>query len=341
MASRQYWRSFNAQRIAMKPPAVSRRLALLGVAALPLAALANPQLALIPGARVNMDVLPPRSFQSSAFPYKHQVTVALPASYAVQPGRTYPVLWVPDSPLIMRSVVGLLDVLVLGNLAPEMIVVGVGSAPEEGLPGVGRRVMDFSPPGKGYAPPGVAGVRWTALVPIPEFPHKADDFLSLLVDDIRPKLAAEYRFSGEHALLGHSAGGMFAAYTLFTRPDAFQKMIIGSPYLEGVEGAVFAAEERFAAEHKDLKARVFLAAGEKEAEDYFVALSGNLESTLRLSRNLLARHYPSLDLITRVFAGKDHYTVLPDVIVSGIAYLWREDIARMPSSWPVREAGAK
>jgi hypothetical protein len=33
--------------------------------------------------------------------------------------------------------------------------------------------------------------------------------------------------------------------------------------------------------------------------------------------------------------------VLPEVIVSGIAYLWREDIARMPSSWPVREAGAK
>jgi hypothetical protein len=26
-----------------------------------------------------------------------------------------------------------------------------------------------------------------------------------------PQLAAKYRFSGEHALFGHSAGGMFAA----------------------------------------------------------------------------------------------------------------------------------
>jgi len=328
----------------MKPVPVHRRLILaasLGIAAAPLAAVANPQTAAIPGARVNMDVLPPRGFQSSAFPYKHQVTVALPASYSAQPGRTYPVLWVLDAPLIMRSVVGLLDVLVIGNLAPEMIVVGIGSAPEEGLAGVGRRVMDFSPPGKGYAPPGVAGARWSALVPLPDFPHKADAFLSLLVDDIRPKLAAEYRFSGEHALLGHSAGGMFAAYSLFTRPDAFQKMIIGSPYLEGVDGAVFAAEARFAAGHKDMKARVFLAAGEKEAEEYFVALSGNLESTVRLSRNLLARHYPSLELSTRIFAGKDHYTVLPEVIVNGIGYLWREEIARMPSSWPVRETEAK
>ena len=131
--------------------------------------------------------------------------------------RAYPVLWVLDAPLIMRSVVGLLDVLVLGNLAPEMIVIGVGSPPEEGLAGVGRR-DGFLATGKGYAPPGLAGERWSALAPIPDFPQKTDAFLSLLVDEIRPKLAAEYRFSGEHALFGHSAGGMFAAYSLFTRP---------------------------------------------------------------------------------------------------------------------------
>ena len=315
--------------------------ALLSIVGTSATALANPQIATVPGARANMDILAPRNFQSEAFSYKHQVTVALPASYAAQPERTYPVLWVLDSPLIMRSVVGLLDVMVLGNLAPEMIVVGVGSPPEEGLAGVGRRVMDFSPPGKGYAPPGLPGERWTALAPIPDFPHKAEAFLSMLVDEIRPKLAKEYRFSGEHALFGHSAGGMFAAYSLFTRPDAFQKMIIGSPYLEGVSGAVFTTEAKYAAKHDDLKVKVFLGVGEKEAEEYFVAISGILESTARLSRTLIARHYPSLDLSTRIFAGRDHYTVLPDVIISGIGYLWRDEIAKLPSSWPVRETMTK
>ncbi len=300
-------------------------------------AAANPQTAAIPGARANMDVLAPHSVRSGAFSYEHQLTVALPASYAAQPQRSYPVLWVLDSPLIMRTVVGLLDVMVLGNLAPEMIVVGVGSPPEQGLAAVGRRVMDFSPPGKGYAPPGLAGERWTALAPLPEFPHQADAFLALLVDEIRPRLAQSYRFTGEHALLGHSAGGMFAAYSLFARPGAFQKMIIGSPYLEGVNAAVFATEARYAAGHTDLQATVFLGAGEKEAEEYFVAISGNLESTVRLSRMLMARHYPSLNVSTRIFPGKDHYTVLPDVILSGIAFLWRDEIAKLPSSWPVRE----
>lgn len=316
-------------------------LGLVSIAVIPMIAQANPQLATIPGARANMEILPSNSFQSKAFSYEHQVTVALPASYRVQPEGTYPVLWVPDSPLIMRSIVGLLDVLVLGNLAPEMIVVGIGSPPEEGLAGVGRRVIDFSPPGKGYAPPGLAGERWSSLAPIPEFPHKAEAFLNLLVEELRPKLASEYRFSGEHALFGHSAGGMFAAYSLFTRPEAFQKMIIGSPYLEGVKGAVFVAEAKYAESHDDLKAKVFLGVGEKEAEEYFVAISGNLESTARLSRTLTARHYPSLDLSTRIFAGKDHYTVLPDVIISGVSFLWREEIAELPSSWPTRKAAGK
>jgi hypothetical protein len=123
-------------------------IGLLCIAGLSAPTLANPQIASIPGARANMNILPPRSFQSEAFSYLHQVTVALPAGYAAQPERTYPVLWVLDAPLIMRSVVGLLDVLVLGNLAPEMIVVGVGSPPEEGLAGVGRRVMDSRHPGR-------------------------------------------------------------------------------------------------------------------------------------------------------------------------------------------------
>jgi predicted alpha/beta superfamily hydrolase len=320
---------------------LTRVMAALCFASLAGPALSNPQLANVPGARANMTILSPRNFKAEAIPYAHQVTVALPASYAVEAERKYPVLWVLDAPLNMRAVVGLLDVLVLGNLAPEMIVVGVGSPPEEGLAGVGRRIMDFSPPGVGYAPPGLAGERWAALAPIPEFPHRAEAFLGLLVDEIRPKLAAELRFSGEHALFGHSAGGMFAVYSLFTRPSAFQKMIIGSPYLEGVQAAAFAIEAKYAAAHDDLKARVFLAAGEKEAEEYFVALSGTLESTVRLARTLTARHYPSLQLATRVFAGKDHHTVLPDVILSGIAFLWREEIARLPSSWPVRDAGAK
>lgn len=302
----------------------------------PAVALADPQLATVEGARANMRMLEPMAVRGSAFSYDHEVTVVLPASYDVAADRTYPVLWVLDSPLMLRSVVGILDTLVVGNLAPEMIVVGVGSPSEDGLAGIGRRVMDFSPPGPDYFPPEPAGAAWQALAPLPEFPHKADDFLAFLVDELRPRISADYRVSGEHALFGHSAGGMFAAYALFKRPEAFDKMIIGSPYLNGVRGAVFDAEAAYAASHDDLDVALFVGAGDRETDEYFVAISGIVSSANRFSETLQLRNYPSLELRTRVFSGEDHYTVVPRLISEGLRHLWAEDAARLPSSWPQR-----
>ena len=296
--------------------------------------LANPQLPSIPGARANMRLLEPSAVRGAKFTYDHEITVALPASYDAAPERKYPVLWVLDAPLMLRMVVGILDTLVIGNHAPEMIVIGVGSRSEDGLAGIGRRVMDFSPSGPDYFPPGESGVAWQALAPLPEYPHRADDFLAFLVDDLRPKLEAKYRFSGEHALFGHSAGGMFAAYALFQRPGAFDKMIIGSPYLQGVRGAVFMAEAAYATRAKDLDVTLFLGAGDREVDEYFLAISGIVSSMARFSETLRLRQYPSLKLETRIFTGEDHYTVVPRIVSEGIRHSWAAEAATLPSSWP-------
>jgi predicted alpha/beta superfamily hydrolase len=297
-------------------------------------AVANPQLASIPGARANMKMTEPFAIRGAKFAYDHEVVVALPASYEVAPDKSYPVLWVLDAPLMMRTVVGILDTLVIGNHAPEMIIVGVGSRSEDGLAGIGRRVMDFSPPGPDYFPPGAAGDAWRSLAPLPEFPHRADDFLAFLVDELRPQLAAKYRFSGVHTLFGHSAGGMFAAYSLFKRPDAFDRMIIGSPYLQGVRGAVFAAEADYAAREDDLDVALFVGAGDREIDEYFLAISGIVSSMTRFSETLRLRRYPSLRLESRIFAGEDHYTAVPRIVSEGIRYLFADEAARLPSSWP-------
>lgn len=299
-------------------------------------ALSNPQLATVAGARANMDLLAPVPFQSKAFAYPHELTIALPATYAAQPQRRYPVLWVLDGPLMTRSVVGALDTLVIGNHAPEMIVIGVGSPAVDGLAGVGRRVVEFSPPGKGFAPPGLRGEAWNRVAPMPDFPHRADEFLQFLIDELRPALAAKYRFSGEHALYGHSAGGMLAAYSLFVRPGAFAKVILGSPYVHGVGGAVLAAEERFAAAGRPLPIRLFIGAGDKEVDEWFLAVSGIVSSTSGFAERLHIRNYRGLELKTRIYTDEDHYTVVPRVISDGIRHLWRDEAAKLGSSWPTR-----
>ena len=149
-------------------------------------------------------------------------------------------------------------------------------------------------------------------------------------------LAARYRFSGEHALFGHSAGGMFAAYAMFQRPGGFDKMIIGSPYLNGVQGAVLKAEQRYAASHKDLDLDLFIGAGGGEVDEYFLAVSGIVSSTATFAETLHLRGYKSLSLQTRLYSGEDHYTVVPRLLGEGIRHLWKKEAAALGSSWPQR-----
>lgn len=308
--------------------------AVLGsLVAVPLAA--NPQLAYIEGARANMDVLDTRSVQSTRFDYPHAVTIALPASYAVQPDKQYPVIWVLDDPLMTRSVIAMVDLLVSGNKMPEAIVVGVGSPSEEGLAGVGRRVMEFSPEGDGFFPDGPAA----EVASFGEYPQRADDFQAFLLDELRPQLAQEFRMADFHVLQGHSLGGMFAGYTLFTRPEAFDAMIIGSAAMANVDRAAFRAEERFwAAGNRQLDVDLFVAAGGDEANDWFLANSHILSSTVEFSERLQARNYAGLSVETQFYEGEDHYTVVPRLLKDGLMHIFVDEAADLEPTWPKNPA---
>ena len=298
--------------------------------------MANPQLALVPGARANMDLRATERVQSKQFEYEHAVTIALPASYAVQPERSYPVLWVLDDPLMTRMAVATVDLLVAGNKIPEVIVIGVGSPSEEGLAGVSRRIVEFSPPGSGFAAPGLAGEEFRKVAPLPDYPHRADDFLTFLVDDLRPALGKRLRFSGEHVLYGHSLAGMFGGYTLFTRPEAFDKMILGSPAMANVDDAVFKAEEDFARDHTRLPVSLYVGAGGGEPDEWFLSVGSIMSGTARFVETLQLRDYADLHLESEFYTSEDHYTVAPRVLLDGLVYLYRDEADRIGSSWPQR-----
>ncbi|MXO82294.1 hypothetical protein GRI35_02750 [Altererythrobacter aestiaquae] len=298
---------------------------------------ANPQLAYIEGARANMEVLRTERIRSEQFNYDHAVTIALPASYTVQPERTYPVLWVLDDPLMTRMAISTVDLLVGGNMMPEVIVIGVGSPSEEGLAGVGKRIVEFSPPGDGFAPSGLAAEEMAKVAPFPPYPHRADDFLAFLIDDLRPRLADRYRFSGEHILHGHSLGGMLGGYALFTRPDAFNKMILGSPAMANVDDAVFKAEEAFArGDSTTLPVSIYVGAGGAEGNEWFLSASNILSGTARFVDRLQLRGYDGLEIQSEFYTGEDHYSVAPRVLLDGLRHLYRKEAAEIGSSWPQR-----
>jgi predicted alpha/beta superfamily hydrolase len=281
-----------------------------------------------PGARYSVSVEPAVTMRTAAFDWDYEVQVALPASYGIMPDKHYPVLWVTDGPLIFPLVVGLLNVLVAGGLAPEMIIVGVGCASEAGVAEYGRRRgIDFAPPGKSMMFDGPGGDFFRKMgMPDKGGVQGADDLLAFLVDELRPALARDYRMDDDHGLIGHSGGGMFTNYALFARPGAFRRYIIGSPSSNAVDRAAFRLETAYADENSDLKADIFFGAGEQEIGQPMMAAWGIVSAPVLMAETLLLRQYPSTRITTRIFPGKDHFTVLADVIGEGIRAVWADRV---------------
>lgn len=284
-----------------------------------------------PGARYTMSIQPAVAMRTAAFDWDYEVQVALPASYDVTPGKRYPVLWLTDGPLMFHLAIGLLNTLAFGRLAPEMIIVGVGCASKEGVAEYGRRRnIDLMPPGKSALFDG-PGADFMRKGNEPDGgPQQADDLLTFLIDEVRPSLSKAYRMDDDHGLMGHSGGGMFANYALFARPGAFRRYIIGSPSSNAVDRAAFRLEAAYAAANRDLKADVFFGAGEQEIGQLSTAAWGIVSSPVLMAETLLLRQYPSLKVTTRIFPGKDHSSVIADVIGEGIRAVWADKVDPQP-----------
>ena len=90
----------------------------------------------------------------------------------------------------------------------------------------------------------------------------AERFLAFLSQELRPYLHKQYRLDPEDAVLvGDSVGGLFALYTVFHQPEAFQRYVIGSPSIYHDDAITFAYEATYAKAHQDLPVTIFLSGG--------------------------------------------------------------------------------
>lgn len=272
----------------------------------------------------------PISIRAAGYDYDHEVLVALPPSYHVSPDRSYPMLWSMDGAMAFSMTAGIVNLYALGARIPEIIVVGVGHPSEEGMAGLGKRTFDLFPPGSVVAEEGpaadytreVLGLDFSTMEPL----LKGDRFLDFLVDQLRPLLAGQYRMADDHTLWGHSAGGAFAGYALLARPGAFNRFVIGS----GTNGMTIDLEAAYAADHDDLDARVFIGMADGEINNPGLSAQRLVSRTSLLAEKLRLRRYPSLDLRTRLYTDRDHFTVMPLIIADGLQHAYADLIADLP-----------
>lgn len=286
-----------------------------------------------PHPQTGMTIVPARRMRGAAFSWDHEIRVALPASYDASTN-AYPVLWVTDGGWLFEAALQSLFFSSQFGL-PEMIVVAIGEPPEDAASLGLRRAHEFY----AHERPGFDGFGSTLFEAHAEPLEAAmsaaagglrfggaDKFLTYLIEEVRPVLQSTYRMAASHTLFGDSAGGHFCAYAMLTKPEAFDRYICGSPVLRAGNEEIFRLEAAYAETHSDLPARIFLGAGENEAQEGgMISAWGCASSTMRLGELLKLRGYPSLRMKIRVFPGEDHLSAIPMTLSHGLRWAWAHD----------------
>lgn len=205
-----------------------------------------------------------------------RINVYLPAGYAEHADAKVPVLYMPDGGIAedFLHVAGLLQVSTgNGTMRPFMLV---------GIENTQRR-RDMT------GPTDVASDRKIAPVV-----GGSATFRAFIRDELMPEIDRRYRTTGETAIVGESAAGLFVMETLVLAPDMFDAYIAIDPSLWWNDKALSKGFEDFLRKHPDLQARLFIA---HSGEPGIAKVVRTLTETLKASapKGLVWRYLPLPD----------------------------------------------
>jgi predicted alpha/beta superfamily hydrolase len=228
----------------------------------------------------------------------YQLSVGLPASYAKETARHYPVVYVTDGYWDFEKLDAIRGALVFDKVVPEFIIVGLGYAGEN---------LDYG------------RLRGWKLSPVPlgDDPNTghAAEFLATIETEIIPFVEREYRVDPEHRVLGGaSLGGLFTLYAMYSKPELFSAWVAVTPAVALNDGWLLGYEQEFAGAGGQLKGRLFVSMGENESPDYLSAI-------LRYNSRVAARRYPDLAYQFRIIDGERHAGMQLESYTRGLRFV--------------------
>lgn len=220
---------------------------------------------------------------------------AVPKNTSSETG--FPVLYMLDGN-------GAFDALTPELLAfcPGLVLIGVGYDTALRFD-VNQRSLDYTPPVGSGGP-----------VPDPDRPERmiggADRFLAMLLSDIRQEAERDLPIDlARRYLWGHSYGGLFALYTLFSRPDAFAGYAAISPSVWWGEGLLVPPEEKATwPDSQRIPLLVALGDSEQRSNDNAPPPRGPAPKTMEMIERL--RRKQALDIEAHVLEGLGHGATL-------------------------------
>ncbi len=248
----------------------------------------------------------------------YEIRVALPDSYGTDAQQDrYPLLILLDADYsfaIARNVVQ--HLAQRRNQLPEMIIVAIA------YPGAAEdydhyhltRTRDYTPL---FFPSGGYGEE------IQRVSGGGPAFLNFIEHNLFPVLEARYPVSAEDRTLeGHSFGGLFATWVLFTQPDLFARWIIVSPSYWYADEFIYGYEDEFAATHDTLNEVVFATVGSWERNSEL----DMIELMDRMAAQIEAHDYAGLSFDHYLYEQETHASIWPAAISRGLRSVFNEPL---------------
>lgn len=243
-----------------------------------------------------------------------------------------PVLFVMDADVEFAVAAEIVRLLSMGGTRPSAMVVGVGYGVTDFAVFGRLRTADLTPP--------ISAANIQALGNLTQVIGDryggAAALQNFLIETLVPEITRRYPEAStvNHALFGHSLGGLFTAHVLLNRPDAFAAFFPASPSLWWNGFGLFDQLPAFAARLDTLEGgpRVFVSVGANEQRVPASVPPGSpmtLEETQALTRSwrtvdaaeefaiALQRAGP-IDVDCAVFADEDHVSVIPAAMMRSI-----------------------
>ena len=253
---------------------------------------------------------------------EYQISVTKPFPYHDDQEKSYPCLVVLDSQLHQVLAAGILQHLFFSDF-PEIILAGIGpkSFPKIQnfsdwlLEAFRDRWRDYSPTIDQKMVENNKAYFGEALEQ-----GKADEFYRILYSEFLPFIKENYRIQeNDISIMGHSLGGMFVLYSLFSDPKIFRGYAASSPSLHFDEEIMFSIEEEYSTKHQVMSFDLYLAVGEDEEDSEY-----KMVSNLKLFSDVMVRNYQGLNLKMDIFKNADHMEVIPLATLAGLKFLYKD-----------------
>lgn len=240
-----------------------------------------------------------RTLQSGSTGRAYDLYIRKPADFEHSPDKKYPVLYLLDGQWDFKLLDSVVGGLVYDKWMPDIVVVGITYSGEH-ADYDGLRAMDYTPT-PGNAKGSGDGPR----------------FLAFLKTELIPFVEAEYRGDPTRRILGgHSLGGLFTLYTLYSDSSLFWGYLAGSPAITWSNDFMVKQEQEFSRTHKRLPARLYIAVGGAERL---------VTPCTAFVRTLTARNYGELHWDSRVIEGERHSGVKPEFYNRGLRFLFSNE----------------